>query len=88
MSLTDIFELGHNAQKELINNPPHSPPLPPLERITDACKGLDSYMQLCGVEVKLSDVLGAIWKFFVTLPHDSTAYIPPVEKKSSQALYC
>lgn len=38
-------------------------------------------MQLCGVEVKLSDVLGAIWKFFVTLPHDSTAYIPPVEKK-------
>lgn len=45
-------------------------------------------MQLSEVEVKLSDVCAAIWKVFVTLPHDSVPYIPPVEKIYSQALCC
>lgn len=58
----------------------------PLEMITDAWKGLDGYMQLSKVEVKHSDVCGAIWKFFVTLPHGSTPYIQPGEKNTHTGL--
>lgn len=43
-------------------------------------------MQHSEVEVKVSDTCRAIWKVFVTLPHDSMPHTPPAEKETLTGL--